>query len=131
MPILGKGNLDAALDDYDQVLKINPNYVRAYVSAAGSSSRNAATSSPHVPTIAQAASAWQARRVDMDTTLARAVAKEPLVEALLGSAAPTPAGKASPSTPQPAVSRKVMLIIGNGAGQECCLRWLLRRATPS
>ena len=28
---LGKGNLDAALDDYDQVLRINPNYVRAYV----------------------------------------------------------------------------------------------------
>ena len=28
---LGKGNLDAALNDYEAALKINPNYVRAYV----------------------------------------------------------------------------------------------------
>jgi hypothetical protein len=52
------------------------------------------------------------RREDIDTSLARAVARERL-EALLGAAAPTPAGKASPS--QPAGPRKVALIIGNGA----------------
>jgi uncharacterized caspase-like protein len=56
----------------------------------------------------------QARREDIDTTLARAVARERL-EALLGTAAPTPAGKASPSPPQPAGPRKVALIVGNGA----------------
>src|SRR5207253_6140697 len=37
------------------------------------------------------------------------------LEALLGTAAPAPAGKASPSTSQPAGPRKVALIIGNGA----------------
>ena len=55
-----------------------------------------------------------ARREDIDTTLARAIAKERL-EALLGTAAPAPAGKALPSAPQPAGPRKVALIIGNGA----------------
>jgi uncharacterized caspase-like protein len=59
-----------------------------------------------------AANAVAARREDIDTTLARAVAKERL-EALLGTAAP--AGKALPSTPQPAGPRKVALIVGNGA----------------
>ena len=34
---------------------------------------------------------------------------------MLGTAAPTPAGKASPSTPQTAGPRKVALIVGNGA----------------
>ena len=110
---LGKGNLDAALDDYDQVLKINPNYVRAYVGRGQlfEKRRNLAAARADYR---QAASAVQARREDIDTTLARAVAKERL-EALLGTAAPTPAGKASPSTPQPAGPRKVALIIGNGA----------------
>ena len=110
---LGKGNLDAALDDYDQVLKINPNYVRAYVGRGQlfEKRRNLVAARADYR---QAASAVQARREDIDTTLARAVAKERL-EALLGTAAPTPAGKASPSTPQPAGPRKVVLIIGNGA----------------
>jgi tetratricopeptide (TPR) repeat protein len=108
---LGKGNLDAALSDYDQVLKINPNYVRAYVGRGQlfEKRRNLAAARTDYR---QAASAVQARRDDIDTTLARAVAKERL-EALLGTAAP--AGKASPSTPQPAAQRKVALIVGNGA----------------
>ena len=110
---LGKGNLDAALGDYDQVLKINPNYVRAYVGRGQlfEKRRNLAAARADYRA---AANAVAARREDIDTTLARTVAKERL-EALLGTAAPTPAGKASPSTPQPAGPRKVALIIGNGA----------------
>jgi tetratricopeptide (TPR) repeat protein len=108
---LGKGNLDAAVGDYDQVLKTNPNYVRAYVGRGqlNEKRRNLAAARADYRS---AANAVAARREDIDTTLARAVAKERL-EALLGTAAP--AGKASPSTPQPAGPRKVALIVGNGA----------------
>ena len=108
---LGKGNLDAALSDYEQVLKINPNYVRAYVGRGQlfEKRRNLAAARADYRL---AANAVAARREDIDTTLARAVAKERL-EALLGTTAP--AGKASPSTPQPAGPRKVALIVGNGA----------------
>ncbi|MEH2543467.1 tetratricopeptide (TPR) repeat protein [Bradyrhizobium sp. AZCC 2262] len=110
---LGKGNLDAALNDYEQVLKINPNYVRAYVGRGQlfEKRRNLAAARADYRS---AANAVAARREDIDTTLARAVAKERL-EALLGTAAP--AGKALPSTPQPAGPRKVALIVGNGAYQ--------------
>ena len=108
---LGKGNIDAALSDYEQVLKINPNYVRAYVGRGQlfEKRRNLAAARADYRS---AANAVAVRREDIDTTLARAVAKERL-EVLLGTAAP--AGKASPSAPQPAGQRKVALIIGNGA----------------
>jgi len=108
---LGKGNLDAALGDFDQVLKINPNYVRAYVGRGQLFEKRRSLAAARAD-YRQAASAVQARREDIDTTLARTVAKERL-EALLGAAAP--AGKASPSTSQPAGPRKVALIVGNGA----------------
>ncbi|MEH2587567.1 caspase family protein [Bradyrhizobium sp. AZCC 1721] len=102
---LGKGNLDAALNDYNQVLKINPNYVRAYVGRGQlfEKRRNLAAARADYRS---AANAVAARREDIDTTLARGIAKERL-EALLGTAAP--------STPQPAGPRKVALIVGNGA----------------
>jgi tetratricopeptide (TPR) repeat protein len=108
---LGKGNLDAALDDYNQALKTNPNYVRAYVGRGqlNEKRRNLAAARADYRS---AANAVAARREDIDTTLARSVARERL-EALLGAAAPMPAGKASPS--QTAGPRKVALIIGNGA----------------
>jgi tetratricopeptide (TPR) repeat protein len=108
---LGKGNLDAALDDYNQVLKINPNYVRAYVGRGQlfEKRRNLAAARADYRA---AANAVQARREDIDTTLARAVAKERL-EALLGTAAPAAADKTTPSAP--AGPRKVALIVGNGA----------------
>ena len=108
---LGKGNLDAALYDYNQVLKINPNYVRAYVGRGQLNEKRRNLAAARADYRA-AANAVASRREDIDTTLARAVARERL-EALLGAAAPTPAGKASPS--QPAGPRKVALIIGNGA----------------
>ncbi len=112
---LGKGNLDAALDDYDQVLKINPNYVRAYVGRGQlfEKRRNLAAARADYRA---AASAVAARRDDIDTTLARAVAKARL-EALVGTVAPAPAGKAPPSALQPGGTRKVALIVGNGAYQ--------------
>ncbi|MEH2529329.1 tetratricopeptide (TPR) repeat protein [Bradyrhizobium sp. AZCC 1588] len=102
---LGKGNLDAALSDYNQVLKINPNYVRAYVGRGQlfEKRRNLAAARADYRS---AANAVAARREDIDTTLARGIAKERL-EALLGTAAP--------STPQLAGPRKVALIVGNGA----------------
>ena len=104
---LGKGNLDAALDDYNQVLKVNPNYVRAYVGRGQLFEKRRNLGAARSDYRA-AANAVAAKRDDIDTTLARAVAKERL-EALLGTAAP--ASKA----PQPAGPRKVALIIGNGA----------------
>ena len=108
---LGKSNLDAALDDYNQVLKTNPNYVRAYLGRGQlhEKRRNLAAARADYRS---AANAVAARREDIDTTLARRVAKERL-EALLGTAAPAPAGKATPSAP--AGARKVALIVGNGA----------------
>ena len=95
------------------MLKINPNYVRAYVGRGQlfEKRRNLAAARADYRS---AASAVAARREDIDTTLARAIAKERL-EALLGTAAPAPAGKALPSAPQPAAPRKVALIVGNGA----------------
>src|SRR6185295_1303626 len=107
---LGKGNLDAALGDYDQVLKINPNYVRAYVGRGQlfEKRRNLAAARADYR---MAAGVVAARRDDIDTALARAIAKARL-EALLGTAAPAPAGKAQPSG-----TRKVALIVGNGAYQ--------------
>ncbi|WKA27614.1 caspase family protein [Bradyrhizobium roseum] len=112
---LGKGNLDAALGDYEAALKINPNYVRAYVGRGQlfEKRRNLAAARADYRTVA---SAVAARREDIDTTLARAVAKARL-EALLGAAAPAPAGKVLPSAPQPTGTRKVALIVGNGAYQ--------------
>jgi tetratricopeptide (TPR) repeat protein len=107
----GKSNLDAALDDYNQVLKTNPNYVRAYVGRGQlyEKRRNLAAARSDYRA---AANAVAARREDIDTTLARRVAKERL-EALLGTAAPAPADKSAPSAP--AGPRKVALIVGNGA----------------
>ena len=103
---LGKGNLDAALDDYNQVLKTNPNYVRAYVGRGQlyEKRRNLAAARADYR---MAANAVAPRREDIDTTLARGVAKERLA-VLLGT--PAAAGQATPAGP-----RKVALIVGNGA----------------
>jgi tetratricopeptide (TPR) repeat protein len=107
---LGKGNLDAALNDYDQVLRINPNYVRAYVGRGQlfEKRRNLAAARADYRA---AAIAVAARRDDIETTQARDLAKARL-EILLGAVVPAPAGKASPSA-----TRKVALIVGNGAYQ--------------
>jgi len=107
---LGKGNLDAALNDYEAALKINPNYVRAYVGRGQlfEKRRNLAAARADYR---MAAGVVAARRDDIDTALARAIAKARL-EALLGTAAPAPASKA-----QPPGTRKVALIVGNGAYQ--------------
>ena len=109
---LGKGNLDAALDDYNQVLKTNPNYVRAYVGRGQlfEKRRNIAAARADY----RSASGVLAKRDDIDTTLARGIAKERL-EALLGTA-PAPAAKGAAPTPSsPTGPRKVALIVGNGA----------------
>jgi tetratricopeptide (TPR) repeat protein len=84
---LGKGNLDAALGDYEQVLKINPNYVRAYVGRGQlfEKRRNLAAARADYRA---AANAVAARREDIDTTLARAIAKERLEACWARRAAP-------------------------------------------
>ncbi len=87
----------------------------APMSAAGSCSRNAATLPPPAPTIARRPAPWLARREDIDTTLARAVAKAAAGSLAAARSAPAPAGKASPSASQPSGTRKVALIVGNGA----------------
>jgi len=110
---LGKGNLDAALDDYDQALKINPNAVRAYVGRGQLFEKRRNLVAARADYRA-AASSVAGRRDDIDTTLARAVAKERLA-VLSGTVAPAPPGKALPSAPQPSGVRKVALIVGNGA----------------
>ena len=97
---LGKGNLDAALNDYNQVLRINPNYVRAYVGRGQLFEKRRNLAAARADYRAAASAVAGAGVDDIDTTLARAVAKERL-EALLGAVAPPPAGKASPSAPQP------------------------------
>jgi tetratricopeptide (TPR) repeat protein len=104
---LGKGKLDAALDDYNQVLKVNPNYVRAYVGRGQLSEKRRNLAAARAD-YRSAANAVAVRREDIDTTLARAIARERL-EALLGAAAP------ASKPPQPAGPRKVALIVGNGA----------------
>lgn len=107
---LGKGNLDAAFGDYEAALKINPNYVRAYVGRGQlhEKRRNLAAARADYR---MAANGVAARRDDIDTTQARALARARL-DVLLGTAAP--ASKASPSA-QPSGPRKVALIVGNGA----------------
>ena len=96
---LGKGNLDAALGDYEQVLKINPNYVRAYVGRGQlfDKRRNLAAARADYRS---AANAVAARREDIGTTLARAPSPRSGWKPCWARPRPTPAGKASPSSPQ-------------------------------
>ena len=116
---LAKGDLDAALNDYNAALKINPNDVRAHTGRGQLYEKRGDIIAARYDY--RSASAALTKFDEIDTSVARTVARERL--AALIAAAPPPvspapasakpaAGKAAP--PPPAI-RKVALIIGNGA----------------
>jgi hypothetical protein len=122
---LAKGDLSAALNDYNQALKLNPNYVRAYVGRGQLFEKRRDTIAARYDY--RAASAVLAKMDDIDTTLARRFAKErldALVAAMPPASAPAPtpvkpsserAATTTPTPPPPSGPRKVALIVGNGA----------------
>ena len=129
MPISARAISTPPSGDYDQALKINPNYVRAYVGRGQlfEQRRNLAAARADYRS---AASAVATRRDDIDTTLARAVAKERL-EALLGAAAPRACGQGArrrrrsrPAAAQGRADRRQRRL------PERRRRWPIRRATP-
>ena len=103
---LAKGDLDKALADYNQVIRINPNYVRAYAGRGQLFEKRRDPGAARADY--RAASAALAKVEDIETTLARRFARERL-EALQAGPNKPSAGKASTGP------RKVALIIGNGA----------------
>lgn len=116
---LGKGDLDAALNDYNQALKINPNYIRAHAYRGEMFEKRRDTIAARYDY--RSASATLTKFDDIDTAIARRLAKERLA-VLVASAAPAPAATPSKSVPgktaipaPPSGPRKVALIVGNGA----------------
>jgi tetratricopeptide (TPR) repeat protein len=119
---LGKGDLDSALNDYNQVLKINPNYVRAYAGRGQLFEKRRDAIAARYDY--RAASAALANNTDdIDSRIARSFAKERLAALVVATApasASAPAqvkpapGKAANPLPPPG-TRKVALIVGNGA----------------
>jgi len=115
---LAKGDLDAALKDYNDAIKISPNFVRAYVGRGQLYEKRNDMVAARAD-YRSAGSALTKGADDFETTLARRFAKERL-EALIAadpslrSQPSGPAGKAAPS-PAAGGTRKVALIVGNGA----------------
>jgi tetratricopeptide (TPR) repeat protein len=118
------GDLDASLKDYNDALKLSPNFVRAYVGRAQLYEKRGdmAAARADYRSAGAALTKWVD---DIETTLARRFAKERL--AALVAADPSlrsqptgpvtpPGGKAvPPGTPAAGATRKVALIVGNGA----------------
>ena len=118
-----RGDLDAALKDYNDALKLSPNFVAAYVGRAQVYEQRKDMAAARADY--RSAGAALNKVDEYETTLARRFAKERL--AALVAADPSlrspaagpvtsPGGKpASPSAPAAVTTRKVALIVGNGA----------------
>jgi tetratricopeptide (TPR) repeat protein len=115
-----KGNLDAALRDYNDAIKFSPNFVRAYVgrgqlyelrkdmAAARADYRSAGAALTKVD--------------DYETTRARGFARERLAALIAAdpslrsqATAPVVSPGGKPAAPAAVGTRKVALIVGNGA----------------
>ena len=116
---LGKGDLDAALKDYNEAIKINPNYIRAHAARGQLYEKRKDLAAARADY--RAASATLTRFDDIDTGIARRLAKERLavlmaaVQAPPGAASAKPAPGKTAAPPPPSGPRKVALIVGNGA----------------
>lgn len=118
-----KGNLDAALNDYNDALKLSPNYVIAYVGRGQLHEQRKDLAAARADY--RSAGAALTKVDEYETTLARRFAKDRL--ATLVAADPSlrsqtpgpvvpPGGKlTSSAAPAASVTRKVALIVGNGA----------------
>ena len=114
---LAKGDLDAALNDYNEAIRINPNYIRAHANRGQLFEKRGDVAGARAEY--RSASATLTKFDDIDTAIARRIARDRL--ALLTAAVPPPApaatkpapGKAA--APAPSGPRKVALIVGNGA----------------
>jgi tetratricopeptide (TPR) repeat protein len=105
---LARGDQTAAMEDYNSVLQINPNYVRAYAGRAALHEKRGDLERARADY--RAASAALSKFDDIETAIARRQARERL-EALVAAAPPAgkPAAPVASSGP-----RRVALIIGNG-----------------
>jgi len=113
---LAKGDLDAALNDYNEALKINPNYIRAHANRGQLFEKRGDVAGGRAEY--RSASAALTKFDDVDTAIARRMAKDRL--AVLTAAVPPPPAATKPApgkaaVPVPAAPRKVALIVGNGA----------------
>jgi tetratricopeptide (TPR) repeat protein len=117
-----KGDLDAALRDYNDALKLSPNFVNAYVGRAQvfEARKDLAAARADYRSAGSALT-----KVDeYETTLARRFARERLAVLVAtdpslrsqtaGPVAPPPGKMTAPGAPV-GVTRKVALIVGNGA----------------
>ena len=118
-----KGNLDAALRDYNEALRLSPNFVNGYVARGQLHEQRKDMAAARADY--RSAGAALTKFDEYEVTLARRFAKERL--AALIAADPSlrsqsmepvapPAGKpAAPAAPTASATRKVALIVGNGA----------------
>lgn len=116
-----KGNLDAALKDYNDAIKFSPNFVRAYVGRGQLYELRKEMAAARADY--RSAGAALTRVDDYETTQARRFARERLAALVaadpsLRKPSPSPGAGAKPGAPAAPLAsdtRKVALIVGNGA----------------
>jgi tetratricopeptide (TPR) repeat protein len=119
----GKGDLEAALTDYNDALKLSPNFVPAYVGRAQLYEQRRDLAAARADY--RSAGAALTKVDEYEVTLARRFAKERLAALVAAdpslrsqsteAVAPPPGKPAAPGAPAIFVTRKVALIVGNGA----------------
>jgi tetratricopeptide (TPR) repeat protein len=118
-----KGDLEAALTDYNDALKLSPNFVPAYVGRAQLYEQRQDKAAARADY--RSAGAALTKVDEYEVTLARRLAKERLAALVAAdpslrsqsteAVAPPPGKPAAPGAPAISVTRKVALIVGNGA----------------